>query len=192
MYPESPTPPLSITPTTQSWTRDSTLDDDAQHQTQSDAPGSSTVFEKKWIVTEVGDSGTPFFLICVARLLRSRLSRSGESCVSFSFSVIERPTTYAILALVFFSRMSSRMGLSRRTASFSTPTSMTVRRRREEEVRIVLTVVTPLCELSRRRRRHDPSLTFFSSPASPRSLPYTRVGGRVSVSRSAGCRLQHG
>jgi hypothetical protein len=85
MYPESPTPPLSITPTTQSWTRDSTLDDDAQHQTQSDAPGSSTVFEKKWIVTEVGDSGTPFFLICVARLLRSRLSRSGESCVSFLF-----------------------------------------------------------------------------------------------------------
>jgi len=55
MYPESPTPPSSITPT-QSWTQDSILDDDAQHQTQSDAPGSSTVFEKKWIVTEVGDS----------------------------------------------------------------------------------------------------------------------------------------
>jgi hypothetical protein len=55
------------------------------------------------------------------------------------------------------------MGLSRRTTSFSTPISMIVRRRREE-VRIVPTVVTLLCELSRRRHRHDPSLTLFASP----------------------------
>jgi hypothetical protein len=64
MYSDTPSPPLSLSITpTQSWTQDSTIDvDDAQHQTQtqSDAPGSSTVFEKKWIVTEVGDTGTSF------------------------------------------------------------------------------------------------------------------------------------
>jgi len=49
--------------------------DDAPHQTQSqsDAPGSSTVFEeKKWMVTEVaGGSGTSFSFVRVAhRLLK--------------------------------------------------------------------------------------------------------------------------
>lgn len=73
------------------------------------------------------------------------------------------------------------MGLSRRTASFSTPTSMTVRRRRErEEVRIVPTVVSLLCELSRRRYRHDTSLTLF---ASPRLATFSSIhqSGRTSL-----------
>src|SRR5260221_4320599 len=91
MYSDTPSPPLSlstITPT-QSWTQDSTIDvDDVQHQiqTQSEAPGSSTVFEKKWIVTEVGDNGTslPSFASPTAcsTVLRLRVHRKVVSLAS--------------------------------------------------------------------------------------------------------------
>ena len=105
MYPDpdSPIPPLSATSIspTQSWTQDSTFDD-SQHQTttQSDAPGSSTVFEKKWIVTEIGDSGTSFFRFCVARLLCSPSVVLSQEGVSFA-SILPKTTTTTLSSSLF-------------------------------------------------------------------------------------------
>lgn len=114
MYSDTPTPSLSLSITpTQSWTQDSTIDvDDAQHQiqTQSEAPGSSTVFEKKWIVTEVGDDGTslpsfasPTACSSVLRLHRKVVSLASHRVlvlVAFSFLPIS-PTNNAISSPFF-------------------------------------------------------------------------------------------
>jgi len=114
MYSDTPSPPfsLSITPT-QSWTQDSTIDvDDVQHQiqTQSEAPGSSTVFEKKWIVTEVGDNGTslpsfasPTACLRVLHLHRKVVSLASQRVlvlVAFPFLPIS-PTNDAISSPFF-------------------------------------------------------------------------------------------
>lgn len=150
MFSDTPSPPLSLSITpTQSWTQDSTIDvDDAPHQTQSqsDAPGSSTVFEeKKWMVTEVaGGSGTSFSFVRVAhRLLKDSPPslKSGEFLLlnpslcswRFHFSLSHKQTT---LSRRPFLRM-----VSTSPASFSTPTSSPIRRQRE--VRIVRAVVAP-------------------------------------------------
>lgn len=146
MFSDTPSPPLSLSITpTQSWTQDSTIDvDDAQHQTQtqSDAPGSSTVFEKKWIVTEVGDGGTSFSFVGVAhRLLKDPppSSKSGECCF---------PTRHCARGVSISPYLTDhtpsffRM-VSRRTASFLTLTLIPVRRRRQREVRIVRAGVAP-------------------------------------------------
>ena len=138
MFPDTSSPSLSTT-TTQSWTQGSTIDiDDAQPQTlsDSDAPGSSTVFEeKKWIVSEVGDSGTPFFFPFVSLIDRSRSSQSGEFCVQANaFASMSSHLTkrrYRRPFLSFFFSSSDRTGVSRRMALFSTLTSIPVRRQRE-------------------------------------------------------------
>ena len=105
MFPDTPSPSLS-TITAQSWTQDSTIDvDDAQPQTlsESDAPGSSTVFEeKKWIVSEVGDTGTPFFFPFVSLIDRSRSFQSGELCVQANAFVFPSHQTTLSSLLSFF------------------------------------------------------------------------------------------
>jgi hypothetical protein len=188
MNSDTPSPPLSLSITpTQSWTQDSTIDvDDVQHQiqTQSEAPGSSTVFEKKWIVTEVGDNGTslPSFAIAHRLLnLPSPSSRSGEfgfpTCpCAPGVSISHYLSNQRRYLVTFFFRMASK-----RTASFSEiPISIPVRRRRQRKVRIVCVVcgtrivnphVSPFFLLWRIPPRR------LSSCLASLPLPFTRVGG---------------
>ena len=181
MFPDTPSPSLS-TITAQSWTQDSTIDvDDAQPQTlsESDAPGSSTVFEeKKWIVSEVGDTGTPFF----SHLCRSSIAQDPFKVVSFVFKQTRLSShltkrRYRRSFLSFFFSSSDRT-VSRRTGSFLTLTSIPLRRQREvcASLRIV---VSPHCQtltslaLPRLASHHPPPLPAYVLP--------THQSGRMSL-----------
>lgn len=111
MLAESPTPTRSLTPTP-SWAQDSTLDDIIQPQPEEETSPDTAVFEKKWIVTEVGgDDGTCPFLPLLIHLVD----------FTFPFTLINSRESYCRFCFITCKLDLFRIQMaSRRTASSST------------------------------------------------------------------------